>query len=594
MKTLEYLDVAHNNDLGGAVPHTFAGLELETFYSTKTELCTPPSLKAWFDGISRTDNPTICTGRVMLYPSSLHFEAIGDTATLSATAMTAEGDTLHDVVVTWTSADTDIATVDSTGLVTSVDYGTTEITASSDSLTGRANVEIVFTLSDREVLEILYGATGGENWTDTTNWLSDEPLSEWFGVAANEAGKVVGLSLANNNLIGSIPEELGELDDLAILDLGHNSLTGPLSGHLGALRQLRDLLLNGNALEGLLPPDLGSVTGLRYLHIGDNKLSGVVPGSFANLELDTLYAAGSGVCVPPSLGGWFDGIEQTDDTGRCVASIAIEVADQQAPIFYAIGESATLSASYVNAEGDTLSTVPAMWSSGDTAVVSVDEAGTVTAVGDGETRVTATYDSISASIDVLVDLPESDRDVLAILFDRARGEGWTDATNWLSEEPLSEWAGVQTDDSGAGCEPVAGGEQPEGADPYVHRQAGPAGHPRPEPELDIRSHSGRVRRPEASFATSALSVNGFSGRPPLRSSGTLDSLRNAQGGRSRACPAGSPRPTTDLDLDTLLTNGYRGCVVPPSLAPTGWNRSQGDRQPARVHRPCPSIEPSHR
>ena len=33
--------------------------------------------------------------------------------------------------------------------------------------------------SDRAALVALYNATGGANWTDNTNWLSDEPLSEW-------------------------------------------------------------------------------------------------------------------------------------------------------------------------------------------------------------------------------------------------------------------------------------------------------------------------------------------------------------------------------------------------------------------------------
>ena len=448
MEALDYLDVAHNNSLGGTVPHAFARLELGTFYSTATELCTPPSLKTWFDGIPRTDNPTICTGRITLHPSSLYFEAIGDTATLSAIAMTAEGDTLHDAVVTWASADTDIATVAPTGLVTSVNYGTTEITASSASLNGTANVEIVFTLSDRQILDSLYKVTGGENWTDTTNWLSDEPLSEWYGVETGDSGEVVGLSLGDNNLTGSIPDVLTELDSLVTLDLGGNALDGEIPWGLRELRQLRRLRLNGNALEGLLPPVMGEMAGLRYLHIGDNSLSGVVPGDFSRLELDTLYADGSGVCIPPSLDEWFAGIEQTDGVARCVASIAIEIVDLPSLTFYAIGESATLSASYVSAEGDTIGEVAAIWSSGDTAVVSVSAAGRVTAVGKGETEVTATYDSIRATITAQVALPENDRDVLEILYDRTRGGGWADAANWLSDEPLSEWAGVETDDSG--------------------------------------------------------------------------------------------------------------------------------------------------
>ncbi len=131
-----------------------------------------------------------------------------------------------------------------------------------------------------------------------------------------------------------------------------------------------------------------------------------------------------------------------------MASIAIQVVDLSSLKFHAAGETGDLSATYVSAEGDTAREVTAAWSSGDTAVVSVSAAGRVTAVGSGETEITATYDSITGTIAAVVDLPENDRDVLEILYDRARGDGWTDATNWLTDEPLSEWAGVETDDSG--------------------------------------------------------------------------------------------------------------------------------------------------
>ena len=562
MKMLDYFDVAHNNSLGGAVPQTFARLELETFYSNATELCVPPSLRAWLDEISQTDNPTICTARITLDPPSLYFEALGDTTTLSATAVSAEGDTLHDATVIWTSADTTIATVDSTGLVTTIGYGTTEITATSDSLAGTAEVKIVFKLSDREVLEILYEATGGEDWTDTTNWLSDEPLSDWAGVETNEAENVTGLSLDGNNLTGSIPGELGELDDLATLDVSRNTLTGPVPAHLGALQQLRDLLLNGNALEGLLPNHLGYMAGLRYLHIGSNNFTGPVPPSFADLALDTLYAAGSGVCVPPSLDEWFTGIGQTDDADRCVASITIEIVDPPPLTFYAPGETGTLSATYVSAEGDTTHEASVTWSSGDTAVVSVDEAGTVTAVGDGETVVTATHDSTTASIAVEVALPENDRDVLEIFHDRARGDGWTDGTNWLSDEPLSEWAGVETDDSGRVVSLSLPGNNLRGS---LHSSIGQLDQ---LVTLDLGRNwvSGSIP-PEVGNLTRlgelALSVNGFSGELPSEL-GTLDSLRTLKVAATSLSGL-VPASFADLDLESLLVNGTDLCL-PPSLS----------------------------
>ena len=44
------------------------------------------------------------------------------------------------------------------------------------------------------------------------------------------------------------------------------------------------------------------------------------------------------------------------------------------------------------------------------------------------------------------DSVESDRAVLVALYNATDGPNWTDNTHWLSNEPLSEWRGVSTDE----------------------------------------------------------------------------------------------------------------------------------------------------
>ncbi len=73
---------------------------------------------------------------------------------------------------------------------------------------------------DRRALEALYRATNGSGWTDSTNWLSDAPLSEWFGVDTDGSGRVTSLWLPGNGLSGPIPPELGQLSRLWGLNLG--------------------------------------------------------------------------------------------------------------------------------------------------------------------------------------------------------------------------------------------------------------------------------------------------------------------------------------------------------------------------------------
>ena len=53
----------------------------------------------------------------------------------------------------------------------------------------------------------LYNATDGANWNRNDNWLSDEPLGEWYGVTT-EAGRVTELILSQNQLRGEVPPEL--------------------------------------------------------------------------------------------------------------------------------------------------------------------------------------------------------------------------------------------------------------------------------------------------------------------------------------------------------------------------------------------------
>ena len=63
--------------------------------------------------------------------------------------------------------------------------------------------------TDREALVALYNAADGPNWSNNTNWLSDEPIGEWHGVNTDRSGRVLWLFLDDNQLSGEIPAELG-------------------------------------------------------------------------------------------------------------------------------------------------------------------------------------------------------------------------------------------------------------------------------------------------------------------------------------------------------------------------------------------------
>ena len=88
---------------------------------------------------------------------------------------------------------------------------------------------------ERSALIALYNSTDGANWTNNTGWLGSAGTEcFWFGVTC-DSGSVSSLSLNSNSLTGTIPNELGDLADLAILNLNGNSLSGSIPTELGNL-----------------------------------------------------------------------------------------------------------------------------------------------------------------------------------------------------------------------------------------------------------------------------------------------------------------------------------------------------------------------
>ena len=80
------------------------------------------------------------------------------------------------------------------------------------------------------------------------NWLSGEPLSEWYGVTTDANGRVTILSLSANGLTGTIGAELGVLTRLTGLYLNGNTLSGPLPLTLAQLSQLSVLDIQSTTL----------------------------------------------------------------------------------------------------------------------------------------------------------------------------------------------------------------------------------------------------------------------------------------------------------------------------------------------------------
>ena len=138
-------------------------------------------------------------------------------------------------------------------------------------------------LKTLRALFALFNSTNGPDWHDRTNWNSDAPLDEWYGITVDRSGRITELNLAGNNLNGSLPAELTALSNLKRIDFS-----------------------------------------------GNDRLSGPLPGTWTALPLEYLWMEGTGVCAPPETGiqDWLGGIPD----------YSISTCSEARPEWYVLGE----------------------------------------------------------------------------------------------------------------------------------------------------------------------------------------------------------------------------------------------------------------
>eukprot|EP00735_Rhodelphis_limneticus_P009520 TRINITY_DN2789_c0_g2::TRINITY_DN2789_c0_g2_i1::g.27606::m.27606 TRINITY_DN2789_c0_g2::TRINITY_DN2789_c0_g2_i1::g.27606 ORF type:complete len:596 (-),score=132.76,sp/C0LGQ5/GSO1_ARATH/30.11/3e-28,sp/C0LGQ5/GSO1_ARATH/28.72/2e-20,sp/C0LGQ5/GSO1_ARATH/28.48/3e-18,sp/C0LGQ5/GSO1_ARATH/26.23/1e-17,sp/C0LGQ5/GSO1_ARATH/26.06/2e-14,sp/C0LGQ5/GSO1_ARATH/34.10/5e-14,sp/C0LGQ5/GSO1_ARATH/24.45/2e-13,sp/C0LGQ5/GSO1_ARATH/24.01/6e-13,sp/C0LGQ5/GSO1_ARATH/23.84/6e-13,sp/C0LGQ5/GSO1_ARATH/29.10/4e-11,LRR_4/P len=95
-----------------------------------------------------------------------------------------------------------------------------------------------------DALNALYMSTNGELWRNSSGWhTTTTPVCDWFGVACDEAGNAISLTLNDNGLNGTLPEELAALQTLTKIDVRGNYLSGDVPQSLATSPTLDTLYL---------------------------------------------------------------------------------------------------------------------------------------------------------------------------------------------------------------------------------------------------------------------------------------------------------------------------------------------------------------
>ena len=297
------------------------------------------------------------------------------------------------------------------------------------------------------------------------------------------------LLLEGNELSGSIPAELGGLVNLSGLYLGQNGLSGSIPVQLGGLTNLEGLYLSDNGLSGSIPTELGGLANLRFLYLRSNDLSGAVPLSFRQLLRLTSFGfeGNAGLCLPEDLVAWYEALEDRDGPicpDRDVLRALYEAAgggswtnvdgwlgDGPLGEWYGVDVDSLGLVSTVDLAGNGLS-------GGLTGRLGELASLTALRIGDNalagrlplSLRLTPLQELRYANTNLCAPVepwfqewlaalsqhessgvqcpPLSDREILTSLYETTDGPNWEESRNWLTDAPLGEWHGVETDADG--------------------------------------------------------------------------------------------------------------------------------------------------